>query len=87
MTPNEIAQTLLNEMPPETRNMWRYEIGSATPHLDITFRAKRSAALQDIELNLQKVAALFLASTYRTSRHPEVYGDNRTPRVVMQGGV
>jgi hypothetical protein len=83
MTPTEIAETILNTMMPETRKMWRYEIGPATTPLQLTFWPISFVRVLDIGA----VMGCFLDFHRQVSWQREVGDEPDSPRIVIQGGV
>ena len=83
MTPTEIAETILNTMMPETRKSWRYEIGTATALVQLTFRPKEFVMFLDIGA----VMSCFQEFQRQVSWQRDVSDEPNSPRIVIQGGV
>ncbi len=84
MTPNEIAETILNAMMPESKKMWSYSAapGSHTL-LQITFRPKWLVASFDIGA----LMACFLDIGRQVAWQQDLGDETDSPRIVIQGGV
>lgn len=82
MTPNEIAQQLLNSLPQPLGTPWDVKVGTATVLVELTFRSKVSTIL-----DIQAVAGCF-SSLKGISAHVGAGSEgDESPRVVFEGGV
>ncbi|MBP3957974.1 hypothetical protein J8F10_22190 [Gemmata sp. G18] len=83
MTREEIAETLLGTMMPETRKLWSYSFGSATALVEIIFRPKSFVMILDVG----KIAACFQEPFRKISWQQEVGDGPDSPSIVIEGGV
>jgi hypothetical protein len=83
MTPDEIAEVILNTMMPEARKTWRYEVGQATNLAQITFWPMSLVTVLDIGA----VMGCFQDALRQVSWQRDVGDKADSPRVVIQGGL
>lgn len=83
MTPNEIAETILNTMRPEARKVWRYEVGPATNLVQITFWPTSPVTFLDVEA----ILGCFQDIQRQVSWQRGEGDEPDSPRVVIQGWI
>ena len=81
MTPDEIAQTILNTLTPAVRSSWRHELGTSTVLVELIFRSEMPTFL-----DIRAVSGCFNLLT-ELSWQGGVGDEPDEPCIVFQGGI